>query len=107
MRLRWPRSFARHVACRCRTFLDRPNRLSRHATEHIGIAFLGELNERFDRLAIDGHLYEGRSGREVIVPDIMVRDLVMPDALAGFEIDADDRVAEQIAAQAMTAVIIV
>ena len=36
-----------------------------------------------------------------------MRDLVMPDALAGFEIDADDRIAEQVAAQPMAAIVVV
>ena len=37
----------------------------------------------------------------------MVRDLIVPDALAGFEIHANDRIAEQIAAKTLTAIIIV
>ena len=43
----------------------------------------------------------------IVVPDVVVRDLVMPDLLARFEIEADDGIGEQIAAQAMTSIIVV
>src|SRR5262249_15086245 len=70
-------------------------------------SLLGQLYERFDLPAVDRHVDQRRSGWEIVVPYVVVRDLVMPDAFAGFEIDADDGVAEQAAAQAVAAVIIV
>src|SRR5215470_19938952 len=36
-----------------------------------------------------------------------MRDLVMPDPLASFELDADNRIAKQIATRSVTAIIIV
>src|SRR5207249_4748615 len=84
MGLRGPRMFAGDVACRYRALYDRPDRLPRHAIEHIRVALLGKLHQRFDRLALDRHVHEGRSGGKVVVPDVVVRDLVVPDALAGF-----------------------
>src|SRR5438552_16068172 len=106
MGLRRPRMFAGYVAWRYRALFDRPDRLSRHAIEHIRVALLGELHQRFDRLALDRHVHQGGSGGEIVVPDVVMRDLIVPDPLAGFEIDANDRIAEQIAAQAMTAIIV-
>ena len=85
MRLRRPGALAGHVACGHRTLLDRPHRLTGDAIEHIGKALLGKLHQRFHRPAVDGHVDERRRGRKVVVPDVVMRDLIMPDALAGLE----------------------
>ena len=107
MRLCGPRALAGNVACGRGALFDRPDRLTRHAVEHIGVALLGELHERFHGTAVDRHVHQRRSGREIVVPDVVVRDLVVPDAPSGLEVDGDNRIGEQIAAEAVTAIVIV
>src|SRR5262249_46025526 len=107
MRLRRPGTFAGHVAWRDRSLFNRPDRLSAPPIEHISLALLGELLQRFGGLAVNHHVQGGGGGGKVVVPDVVVRDLVVPDALAVFEIDADDRIAKKIAAQTLTAIIVV
>ena len=103
MRLCRPRTLAGHVACGHPTLFDRPDGLAGHAVEYICVALLGKLHERPYWPPRHSDIHQGRSRREIVVPDVVVRDLVMPDLLARFEIEADDGIGEQIAAQAMTA----
>ena len=76
------------------------------AIEHEDPALLGRLRDRLDRLAVDGDVGEDRRARDVVVPDRMVDELEVPEALAGLQIDGDEALAEQIVAGPMAAEVV-
>ena len=80
---------ARHRAFLDRPLFDRPHRLAGLAIEHEDEALLGRLRDRRDLPAVDGDVDEDRRARHVVIPDRMVHELVVPDALAGLQIDRD------------------
>ncbi len=82
---------AGHVALRNRSLFDRPERLARHTIEHEEESVLGGLRNSVDRLPLVTHRDELRRGGEVVVPQIVVHDLEMPESLAGARIERDQR----------------
>ena len=102
-RLRRRRLLAGHVALRHRPLLDRPDRLARHAIEHIQQAELRGLRDDVDRLAVVLHGQQLRTGDEIVVPQIVMQQLVMPEALAGAQVEREQRVAEQVVPFAIAA----
>ena len=73
--------------------LDRPDRLAGHAIEREDEPLLGDLRDRLDSLAVDGDVEQVRRGRQVVVPQPVVHELVVPDALAGLDVEAHERLA--------------
>ena len=65
-------AFARDVALRHRPFLDRPDRLARHAIEYEHEAMLRQLGDGFDAAAGDVEVHQHRLRGERVVPDAMV-----------------------------------
>ena len=57
--------------------------LSGRPIEHECERLLRQLHDRLDRPSADGDVRENRRGRQVVVPQIVVDDLVVPDAFAG------------------------
>ena len=106
-RLRRPRGFAGHVAARNRTFFDWPHRLARDAIEHERKPLFGQLHDRVDPLAVNRDRHKIRSRRRIVVPQTVMHDLVVPLALAGIRIEADDRLGEQVLPGSPAAVVIV
>ena len=102
--LRRRRLLAGHVGLRHRTLLERPYRLSGDPIEHVEEALLARLRDRLHGPAVHRDVGEQRRRRHVEVPDRMVDDLIVPFALAGFQVDAHQAVAEQVVARTMTAV---
>src|SRR6185295_2333215 len=49
---------------------------------------------------------EDRRARQIVIPDAVVDELVMPLPLAGLQVDGDEALAEEPAARAMAAVIV-
>src|SRR5581483_9732193 len=96
----------RSVALRDRTFFDRKDGSAVGAIEHEREGLLRQLHHRLDRLAVYGDVRENRRGRHVVVPDIVMRELVMPDAFTGLDIEADDGRRKQIIARTLSAVLI-
>ncbi len=98
--------FARHRALFDGALFDRPHRLAGLAIEDEHPALLGWLRDRLDRFAVDGDVHQDRRARDVVVPDAVMHELVVPDALAGLQIDGDEAFAEQIVAGTMSAEIV-
>ena len=80
---------ARHRAFLDRPLFDGPHRLAGLAIEHEDEALLGRLRDGRDLPAVDGDVDQDRRARHVVIPDRMVHELVVPDALAGLQIDRD------------------
>ena len=97
---------ARHRALLDRALFDRPHRLAGLAIEHEHEALLGRLRDRRDLLAVDGDVDQDRRARDVVVPDRMVDELEVPDALAGLQIDGDEALGEQVVAGPMAAEVV-
>ena len=71
------------------------------------MSLLGDLRHRLDAPPVDRHVDEvGRRG-QVVVPDVVSGDLVVPDPLARADVQADQRVAEQVVAVPVAAVVVV
>src|SRR5439155_17323167 len=90
-----------------RALLDRPERLAGYAVEHIEEAELGGLRDDVELLAVVPHGEQLRRGRQIVIPEIVVDDLEMPEALAGAEVEGEKRIAEQVRSDTVRAVKIV
>ncbi len=97
-RLRRRVVLAGHIAFRHRPFFDRPQRLSRHAIEDVHERLLGRLRDRLDDFSVSPDVDEDRRARNVVIPDAVVHELVVPLALAGLQIDGDEAFGEQVVA---------
>ena len=102
--LRRPRLLARDVALRDGTLLDRPERRPRHAVEHVQHARLAGLGHDVHHPAVVADREQLRRGHEVVVPQIVMHELLVPQALAGARIEGQQAVAEQVGADAVAAV---
>src|SRR5262249_52988172 len=65
-----------------RTFFDRPDGIAIGSIEDKGEGLLRQLNNRFDRFAVNSDVGKDRRGRHVVVPDVVMSQLVVPDAFA-------------------------
>ena len=83
-------------ALRDRPFLDWKQRLARLPVEHENIAVFGDLRDRIDALATVHYSNQIGLGRHVSVPQVVVHNLVVPDALTGADIEGDDAVGKEI-----------
>ena len=86
---------------------DRPHRLAIGAVEHVGKSNLAHLDHGFDRPSIDVDIEQDGMRRHVVVPDVMVDELLVPDHLAGLDIQADQRIGIKVGAGTMSAVPVV
>ena len=106
-RLRRRIPLAGHVALRHRPLLDRPHRLAVGAIEHVDERLLRHLRQRLDAAAVHGDVGEHRRGRQVVVPQAVMDDLEVPDALAGPGVEARAMLsAEQVVAGPRAAVVV-
>src|SRR6266550_2263319 len=102
LRVRIP--FARHGPDFHGFFRHGPDRLPGDAIENVKEALLGGLRDGFDRLSVHGNVREDWRGRNVHVPQGVVHELEVPFPLAGFQVHANQRFAEQIVAVPVAAV---
>ena len=107
MRLRGRRDLARHRRLRHGAFLDRPHGRARRAIEHEQETVLRDLRQRFDRATVDGDVDQDGRGRQVVVEQVVVHGLEMPDALAGLRVQRDDGAAVEVVAEPVAAVHVV
>src|SRR5215471_2893954 len=108
-RLGWERlrrrcPFTRSRGLRHGTLLDRPYRLTRHAIENKGKALFGHLHNRFDRFATDSDIRQDWRGRQIVVPEIVMHELIVPDTFARFRLEAHKTVAEEIVAKPVASI---
>ena len=96
-----------HVGLGHRPLFDGPQRLAGHAIEHPDEALLADLRHDVDRLAVVPHGQQFRRGGVVVIPDVVVDHLEMPEPLAGAGIEREQAIAEQIGAFAVRAVEVV
>ncbi len=90
-----------------RPFFDRPDRLARNPVESVDEALFRNLRHGLDRIAVDFDIEEIWCGGIVVIPDAVVHHLKVPDALAGFDVDADQAFREQVVAEPVAPVEIV
>ena len=72
-------------------FLDRPDRLAGDAVEGIDEALLADLGNGLDVTPVDRDVHQIWMGREVVVPEPVVNSLEVPQALAGLDVDGNQR----------------
>ena len=98
---------AGHGALRHRAVLDGPDGLAGDTVEDVGERGLRDLGQRLDGLAVDHDVHDVRRRADVVVPDAVVDGLEVPDAFAGFDVQADDALREQVVANTVAAVVVV
>src|SRR5207253_7477305 len=81
-----------------------PNRLARHAVEHVDESLLARLRDDVDVATVMPEGEQLRRLREVVIPQIVMDGLEVPQPLARPRIEGDDAVAEQVVADAVAAV---
>ena len=106
-RLRRPRLLARHVALRHRTLLDAEHRLAGDPVEDEDQPHLRELHDGGNRPAGARDVDQNRLRRQVVVPDVVMDQLLMPAANAGGRVERDQRVGVEVGARPVAAVEVV
>ncbi len=105
--LRRPRFLARRVALRHRALLDRPQWFARHAIQHEQEPELGRLRHDVDRLTVVLHREQLRRGGQIVIPQVMMHRLKMPQPFSGARVQRQQAISEQPRASAIRPVIIV
>src|SRR5713226_8102083 len=81
-----------------------PNGLAGHTIKNVEKSLLARLGHGLDGFPVDSDIRKNRRGGNVHVPQCMVHQLEVPFALAGFQIDADQGLPEQIVSRAVPTV---
>src|SRR6185312_6921006 len=89
------------IGLRNGSFFDRPQRLAGEPIEDEHRSELGALRHGLDRFAIVFDREEFRGDWQVVVPEVVVNDLEMPEALAGARVERQQRIAEEVVALAI------
>ncbi len=89
---------------RNRTFLDRPQRLSRDPVEDKEEAVLRGERHRIHGLAVVLHRHQLGGGVGIVVPHIVVNGLVMPEVLARAGVQRQQTIGVKIIAWAIAAI---
>ena len=106
-RLRGRRALTRHVARGHRTFGDWPDRFSSHAIEHVHPRRFRRHHHDVARSPLPPHCREHRWRGQVVIPQTVVHDLIVPDPFAGAGVERHHRFREQIVALAVATVPVV
>ena len=97
---------ARNVGLRHGLLDNRPYRLACDSIEHIREALLRDLSDDLPWPAIDADIEEHWSRSGVPIPNVVMDELIVPDAPAGFRVETNDAVGEKIVAVPVAAVIV-
>jgi hypothetical protein len=97
-RLRWRRKLAGNVGLRNRLLLDRPDRLARFAVEDEQESVLRCLGDDIDGAAVLTDRQQLRRLRQVVIPQVVMHELPMPDASAGACVKGHERIAKEVVA---------
>src|SRR5207249_9030944 len=92
--LRRPGFLARHVALGYGTLLDWPQRLAAYAIEDVQQSELGRLRHDIDRLAVVFHREKLGTGGRVVIPQIVMDQLVVPQPFPRAQIQSEQAIAE-------------
>ena len=106
-RLGGPAPVARGLRHRHRALLDGPDRLPGGAVEDVAEGLLAHLGQGLDRPAVHRDVGQHGRRRQVVVPQAVVHELVVPDALPGGGLHADQALAEEVGPGAVAAVVVV
>ncbi len=68
---------------------------------------LGRLHDSGDPLAVHGDVDRLRRVRVVVVPDVVVHQLEVPNAFAGFHVERDQACSVEVVSKAIAAVVVV
>src|SRR5207344_3032664 len=104
MRLRRPALFAWHIRLRNWFLDDGPDRLAGDAVEGVQPALLARLTDDLARFAVDGDVHQQGSAGQILVPDPVVHDLIVPSPFPGLQIDGYDAFGEESGAGPVAAV---
>src|SRR5437016_2385339 len=88
------------------TFLDGKDGLARVAIEHEELARFRTLNNDVDSAAVVGDRRQRRRGRYVVVPQVVMHGLKMPNDSTSRRTDRDDGVCVAIVAASLAAEVI-
>ena len=103
-RLGRPKLLTTYVGHGNRTLLDRPDRPPRFPVKEKQEALLRRLDHCVERPAILRHADQRRLRGQIVVPDVVVHRLEMPDALPGRGIECEHAVSKQIGPDAVAPV---
>src|SRR5206468_3614708 len=82
------------------SILHREQRLACSTIEHVHVSVFRDLRDRVDLLAVAHDGDEIRRGGEVVVPDVVLDALEVPDAPARAGVEREDAVGKQVIAMA-------
>ena len=91
-----PRGLARHVTLGHWTFFYRKQWLSRNPVENKYETHLRDLSHRGNFAAIPPHIDEHGLRRQIVIPDIVVHGLEVPNQFAGGRVQRDQTIGEQV-----------
>lgn len=94
--LRRPGALSRHRALRDRPLLDWEERVSGEPIQDVHEARLRDLRHRRDLLSAAANRHQDRRVRQIVIPDVVVDDLVVPEPLPGIRVQREDGIGEQI-----------
>src|SRR5687767_2484174 len=77
-----------------RFLFNRPDRLTSLAIERVQERLFRRLEHTGDAPSVDVHIHEHRRHWRVVVPDVVMHELVMPDTLAGLDVESEQGRAE-------------
>ena len=89
-----------------RTLFDAKYRLAGDAIQNKHPARFAHRRERRNLLPVFHDIHQPGRGRQIIIPKIVMDHLEVPFVLSGVGVDSDDRIAEQVRARAIAAVVI-
>ena len=90
--------FSGHIGSRHRALFNRPQRLAGFAIEHPHEPSLPDLRDHVDLLAVVTDGQQFWRGGVVVIPNVVVDHLEVPDAFSGAGIEREQAVAKKIGA---------